>query len=390
VKVLMVSKASTVASHRGKLAELVKLGVDLTVIVPPRWGAQPLERTEGDGYELRVLPCWFTPYNHFHFYPARIGKLQADLVYLEEEPWSLVTRQFMRLCVRAGKPAIFVTWQNIYKNYPPPFNRFEKYVFKHAAAGVAGTGEIAEILRKKGFAHHISIIPLGVDAHRFRKLDAYQLKKALGLEGAFVVGFTGRLVPIKAIPDLICALAQLPADCALLILGDGECRQELQNLAASSGVASRVRWIPWVPSLEVPEYLNAMDVLVLPSRTMPKAKEQFGRVIIEAMACEKPTIGSSSGGIPELIGDAGLVFPEGDAGALADRIRSLYQSVEKREQLGRKGRVRVLEHYSYRRLAEKHLDLFQSVLQGHLAQHPERPQEASRQTELAGTSERSL
>jgi hypothetical protein len=116
----MVSKASAVAAHRGKLAALAKLGVDLTVVVPPRWGNQPLEMTEGDYYKLRVLRCWLTPYNHFHFYPARIGPIDADLVYLEEEPWSLVTHQFMRVCVGADKPAIFVTWQNIYKNYPPP------------------------------------------------------------------------------------------------------------------------------------------------------------------------------------------------------------------------------------------------------------------------------
>jgi glycosyltransferase involved in cell wall biosynthesis len=362
MKVLMVSKASTVAVHRGRLRELVKLGVDLTVIVPPRWGNHPLETTEADECELRMLPCWFTPYNHFHFYPARIGPIDADLVYLEEEPWSLVTHQFMRLCVKSNKPAIFATWQNVCKKYPFPFNLFERYTFSHAMAGVAGTDEIKETLRTKGFEKPVSVIPHGLDPDMFFKRDVTPLRRRLGLENAFIIGFVGRLSVIKALPDLIRALSLLPAPFVLVIIGEGDCRAELERLAVSLGVASRIRWIPWISSLEVPDYMNLLDVLVLPSRTMPKAKEQFGRVLIEAMACEKPTVGSTSGGIPHVIGDAGLIFPEGEVDALAAQLRSLQQNAELRARLGSKGRARVLANYTNKKIAEKHLNLFREVL----------------------------
>ena len=74
-----------------------------------------------------------------------------------------------------------------------------------------------------------------------------------------------------------------------------------------------------MPSTEVPAVLRALDVLVLPSLTTPSWKEQFGRVLQEAMACAIPVVGSDSGEIPHVIGDAGLVTPEGDAAALRRR-----------------------------------------------------------------------
>jgi glycosyltransferase involved in cell wall biosynthesis len=196
----------------------------------------------------------------------------------------------------------------------------------------------------------------------FVKTEVAFLRKRLGLENAFVIGFVGRIIVAKGIADLIRAFALLPLDCYLVLLGDGEFRNEAERLASSLGIGSRIRWIPQIPSLEVPDYMNLLDVLVLPSRTTHKWKEQFGRVLIEAMACEKPTVGSSSGEIPNVIGNAGLVFPEGDADALADQLRSLRQNAELRYKLGHLGRARVLENYTYKRIAEKHLDMFHDVL----------------------------
>ncbi|HEV7514526.1 MAG TPA: glycosyltransferase [Candidatus Acidoferrum sp.] len=375
MKVLMVSKAAAVAAHRGKLAELAKLGVDLTVIVPPRWGSQPLELTEAHDYKVRVVPCFFTPYNHFHFYPARIGPIDADIVYLEEEPWSLVTYQFMRLCVKANKPAIFSTLQNIDKYYPPPFNLFERYAFHHASAAVAGAMEMEDLLRKRGFDKHVSIITLGCDPDVFAPRDVTQLRRRLSLENTFIVGFVGRIIESKGIADLVRAFAQLPSDCVLLMLGDGDFRAEAERLSSSLGINSRIRWVSQVASLEVPDYMNLLDVMVLPSHTTSKWKEQFGRVLVEAMACEKPVVGSSSAEIPNVIGDAGLVFPERDVEAMVAQLRTLYQDAALRVKLGHKARIRVLENFSYRKIAEKHMNLFQQVLAANIRDVGEFPTE---------------
>jgi glycosyltransferase involved in cell wall biosynthesis len=94
-----------------------------------------------------------------------------------------------------------------------------------------------------------------------------------------------------------------------------------------------------------------MEMMVLPSLTTTMWKEQFGRVLPEAMACGIPVIGSSSGEIPAVIGDAGLVFPEGNVESLRNCIVSLIDDPEKRRALGDAGIVRVREHFTSEQIA---------------------------------------
>ena len=111
--------------------------------------------------------------------------------------------------------------------------------------------------------------------------------------------------------------------------------------------------------------MQKMDVFVLPSLTRPNWMEQFGRVLIEAMACETPVIGSSSGEIPRVIDGAGLIFPEGDVQELSRSIRKLIDDSELYVQLATKGRQRVLEHYTQERIAQLIYETYQEMI-GHL------------------------
>lgn len=360
----MISKSHVVGAYHGKLREIANRGVDLTVIVPPAWGGQELEIRAAAEYKIRVLPCIFSRTHHLYFYTSRIGRIEADLVYLEEEPWKLVTHQFLRACVRQRKPAIFFTWQNIFKRYPPPFGYFERYSHRHAEAAIAGSQEGHDILRRRAFSKPISVIPqCGVDTEFFRKRDVSGVRSKLGLADRFAIGYAGRIVEAKGIADLIKALVSLPDDCVLVLVGSGEFEARARTLASDLGVASRMRWVPFVSSLDMPDYMNAFDVLALPSRTTKIWKEQFGRVLIEAMSCETPVVGSSSGQIPTVIGEAGLVFPEGDVGQLTNCLRNLYENRDVVERLGRMGRARVLESFTNRRIAGEMVSLFRQVLE---------------------------
>jgi glycosyltransferase involved in cell wall biosynthesis len=114
----------------------------------------------------------------------------------------------------------------------------------------------------------------------------------------------------------------------------------------------------------MPEVLNEMDVLVLPSRTGQYWKEQFGRVLIEAMACGVPVIGSDSGGIPAVIGEAGLIFPEADVAGLRDALLKLRNDPLSRQRYIHKGLSRVSGEYAVPVVADRHRRLFRSVMGG--------------------------
>jgi glycosyltransferase involved in cell wall biosynthesis len=361
----MISKALVVGAYHGKLREMANLGAEVTLIVPRRWGKVQLEIDDAVEYKIHALPCVLSGHNHFHFYRSRIGRLDADLVHIDEEPWSLATYQFMRASAEERKAAVFFTWQNIQKNYPPPFNYFERFSFGHARAAIAGNEDAKEILRARKFSKPIAVIPqFGVDPEFFRNRDASGLRGRLGVSDNFVIGYVGRIVKEKGIADLVRALNSLPERCVLVLMGDGDFKRSAGRIAAQLGVAARVRWIPQVGSLDVPAYMNAFDVLVLPSHTTPRWKEQFGRVLIEAMACETPVVGSSSGEISNVIADAGVVFPEGNVAALAQCLRDLHDKPDLTAHMGSKGRTRVLQKFTHRRIAEETIRLYEQVLTG--------------------------
>lgn len=364
----MISKALTVGAYHGKLREMAKSGVELTLVVPSRWGKQKSEQLLPEGYEILVLGCMFSGAHHFHFYPAIsevINRQKWDLIHIDEEAFNLVTYHALRACPRRGGKVIFFTWQNIYKTYPPPFNYFERFSHERVQAAIAGSEECRDVLLARKFSKPIGIIPqFGVDPEFFRKRVVSDLKRKLGISDKFAVGYVGRLVREKGIADLVEALVSLPENCALVLVGSGELEPQLRRVAEKLGVASRIRWVPQISSFEVPEYMNAFDVLVLPSRTTATWKEQFGRVLIEAMACETPVLGSSSAEIPRVIGDAGLVFPEGDVVALVRQLRMIYDNPDYRIALGLKGRDRVMECFTHRRIAEHTAEFYKKVLAG--------------------------
>jgi len=125
-----------------------------------------------------------------------------------------------------------------------------------------------------------------------------------------------------------------------LLLGNGEMRAALEGQTIPG---SKVRVVDDLTHDAMAPAYARLDVLVLPSHTTPTWKEQFGRVIVEALSCGVPVLGSDSGEIPWLIGltGGGLVFPEGDVGALAARLRELRESPQLRERLADSGRAAV-------------------------------------------------
>ena len=144
-------------------------------------------------------------------------------------------------------------------------------------------------------------------------------------------------------------------------MGNGEYRTELEKLALELGIEKQLVWVEAVLPEAVPEYINCMDVLVLPSRTMPDWVEFFGRVLIEAMACRVPVIGSNSGEIANVIGEAGLIFSEEDPQALAQHLLTIYRDQSVRHDLIERGAKHVHD-FAWETIAEKTLAAYADLL----------------------------
>ncbi len=365
--VLMISKALVSGAYHGKLRELASLGVDLHVVVPPAWGDLRLEIAHAQDYTLHCTPIALNGRHHFHFYrglSSIFRDVRPNLVHIEEEHYSAVTYQAMRHASAAGLPAIFFTWQNIHKRYPFPFSAIERYNFRHAAGAIAGNMDAAQILEQKGFDKPVTVIPqFGVDTEQFRPMDTAVLREELGLGGAdAVIGDAGRLVEEKGVIQLVQAVAQLSGAVRLLLVGAGPQRRALEAAAKATGLNERIIFLDTIASTRMPEVLNCMDCLVLPSLTRPNWKEPFGRVLVEAMACGVPVIGSDAGEIPNVIGEAGLVVHEKSVTELTEALRKLLEGPSYYKEMAQRGRARVQERFTNQRIARKTFDLYATIL----------------------------
>jgi glycosyltransferase involved in cell wall biosynthesis len=363
MRIALVSKACLVGAYQRKLEEMAALpDIDLTVIVPPSWrderGTIALERDHVNGYELIVEPITFNGNYHTYFFPGvarRLAGLRPDLIHIDEEPYNFAAYHLMRIARRLNSKTVFFAWQNLKRRYPFPFNVMERAVLRQADACIAGNREGAQVWRDKGFRGPIEVIPqFGVDTDIFVPRE---VKKP-----AFTIGYVGRLVEEKGPDQLLRAAAELKGDWRLEIVGSGPMQGALAALADRPGLHDRVTFRPWMPSARLPELYPTFDALVLPSRSKPNWKEQFGRVLIEAMACGVPVIGSSSGEIPHLIDEAGLIFPEGDVEALRLHLGRLMSDAGLRRDLAARGRERVLRHYTQKRIAAATADVYRSVI----------------------------
>jgi glycosyltransferase involved in cell wall biosynthesis len=368
MKVLMLSKACLVGAYQRKLEELAARGVELTVVVPPYWrderGMMPLEKKYTQGYQLVVAPMRFNGHFHLHYYPTLptiLRDVRPDIMHVDEEPWDFVTFHAIRQARPVNACPLFFSWQNLLRRYPPPFDWFARYAFRHCAHAIAGMASVEVVLRAKGYRGHVSVIPqFGVDPEIFCPADCRgEVTPPLR---PYTIAFIGRLKREKGVDVLLRAVAELRRDWRVRVLGAGPEKENLQRLAAQLHLADRVQFDAQIPSTQMPDYYRQIDLCVLPSRRAPNWMEQFGRVLIEAMASGVPVIGSDSGDIPNVLGDAGLLFPEGDAVALRAQLERVMCDEQLQAQLRVRGRARVLEKFTQASVAEQTVQVYQHLL----------------------------
>jgi glycosyltransferase involved in cell wall biosynthesis len=368
MRVLMISKACLVGAYQRKLEEIARFSdVELMVAVPPSWrdGSRNIwvERMHTAGYKLVVEPIVFNGSFHLYFYPRLGRRMQSfcpDIVHVDEEPYNFATFHALRLAQAVGASVLWFTWQNLNRRYPFPFRLIERYALRHTDYAIAGSAGAATTWREKGYDGLLRVIPqFGVDPALFAQRSARQ-DSASG----FRIGFVGRLVPEKGADVLLRAVAGMRGSCQLSVVGLGPEQDRLEALVRRLGLDERVSFDGHLPSTRLPAFYRELDVLVLPSLSRPNWVEQFGRVLIEAMACGVPVVGSDCGEIPAVVGDAGLLFPEGDVEALQGHLLRLMRDLDLWAGLARRGRERVLSRFTQAQVAAETVEVYREIVRG--------------------------
>lgn len=367
IRVLRIAHASLTPALRGRERGIARRfpEVDLEVITTPCWNEAGVnvETVPDDFFPVQTARALLSKHMQLFAYDPRpiikaLRRHRPHIIDMDHEPYSIPCAEILTLRNRfaPATPIVMQAAQNIYKKYPPPFSLLEKRALKQVAAAYMCSEEARAVLFAKGFDKPTRIVPFGVDPEMFR-FKKRESNKVL------TIGYVGRLLPAKGLMVLAAALTKIKSeDWRLLVVGDGEERAKMENLFAGHNLSERVYFTGAVAYEKTPEYFRQIDVLIVPTRTTNKIREQFGRVIIEAMACGTPVIGSTSGAIPEVIADAGIVFPENNPSVLAAEIRRVIHDRQVLARLALAGRQRVEAHYTWEQVAEKIFSLYCEVL----------------------------
>jgi len=367
VKLLVVSHSCSTPINQQIYAEVEQLtGWQITLVVPSNWKTEYGKTMGGERWpafkgQIIAVPVWRSGNVILHAYKTSFSRLlhaaSPDAIYVNHEPYAVATAQVYLANRNAKKPIGFYSCQNISKRYPPPFRWTEAMVMRRSSFFFPISIDVETVFRNKGYAGSSAVLPLGVDLAVYHpRTQGSELRARLARDGEVLIGFVGRIVREKGLSTLVKALAEVrDLPWRLVLVGSGPYAGPFDAEAAELGLSDRITHAGYIPHEQAPEYLSAFDMLVLPSETQPNWKEQFGRVVIEAMACGTPVLGSNSGEIPNLIADTGggLVFKERDPRDLAAQLAALIRNPAVRAELAAKGRLAVEDRYSLPAIARK-------------------------------------
>lgn len=344
-------------------------GVTLWHLAPNRWhdafNQYQLTTETKNTYQQIAHPVLNAPDIHRFIYwppPFILRSFKPEIIHLEEEPESLVTLEInlLRRWLAPHARLVLFTWQNLQRHVNPLVSRIARFNLGATDGVLCGNQDAVAVVRAYGFKGPTLVLPqLGVDpadfdaAPRSTQRAKYHLNR-------FTVGYIGRLTEEKGIWPLLEALKPL-SPIQLLLIGHGPLLTRLQAISAEPVWQGRLILTGSLSHAETVQALTALDAIVLPSLTRPNWKEQFGHVLIEAMASGVPLIGSNSGAIPEVVGDAGLIVPEGDVSALRASVLRLQSDPGLRTELIAKGQARVLAHYTQKQIAEQTYAFYQKL-----------------------------
>jgi glycosyltransferase involved in cell wall biosynthesis len=274
---------------------------------------------------------------HVHLFPAQLWVAVAyeltnktvKLVTTEHSTYNRRRKVFFRLVDK---------WM---------YSKYRKVVCISDATALALVEWIPSIANK------VQVIPNGINLDKFRFSGTVKKREIIFDESKPVILCVGRLKPEKDHATLLRAMVKV-SDAHVVLVGDGDIRLQLKQLADNLGISERVHFLG--QRQDIPELIKMADIYVQPSRW-----EGFGIATLEAMAGGLPIVASNIPGLNQVIGDAGILFPPGDSDALASAINFLLSSKNMRENFS-KASIERSKKYSLDKTVDSYLDLYYKCL----------------------------
>lgn len=303
--------------------------------------------------------------NHSYFYlftgfPLMMWKsialIKREGIDVVHTVGSIASVMGLILSKLTNKPYIS-TIQGGYPKYPDRIiNIFGLWLIRRAFSNSSLVHCISTFLEKSCRqlgARKTLVIPNGIHLNRLTFLNKKEIKEKLRIGEEKIILTAARLIEIKGIKYLIKAFNKVLEDqnnIRLLIIGDGPEKKKLVNLSDQLHLKDRVSFLGHMPQEQVLSYMCASDIFVGPSLV-----EGLGNVFIEAMACGTPVIGTTVGGIPDIIEDEvnGLLVPPGDSKAIANAILKILDDEELRIRFSKKGLMVVKEKFAWDNICER-------------------------------------
>lgn len=371
-RVLFIDNIAVEALRRSAYRALASSNeFEVHLAVPRRWREQgdalPFEQEVHAGVMLHPVRTMFTNRQHRVLYPGLFGllhRLHPEILCVDTEPENFGAVEVLLLATlssRHTKVALVSSRTLDHRQIGFPYRL--SYLHKLCDSIIRQRKVDLLFIRPRSafplmsdYAEDVVELPHPVDCSVFRKAVAPATDRPL------TVGYLGRLAEGKGIPLLIEAMQTVPEFVQLLIVGSGPLGPSLAKIAEGSSLTGRVSFLPAVRYAEVPAILNRMDILLLPSVPTKYWNEQFGRVLIEAMACEVPVLASDSAGIPDVVGNAGMLFRTGDLSDLSAKLLQLINDPALRRTYQRLGRERALRYFDAPVIAEQMAAAFNTIL----------------------------
>jgi len=354
--------------------------IKITVVIPDYWEeAGNRVITQGPSptnYNL-IIQRPFSHRQHLHFYP-KISKIllqvNPDIILFLEEPHSLVTAstlvQMKLLCPNAK--GLFFTFLNDDRNFSHMpgirkviFPLALKTTFSLASGAICSSKPAEQQMKRRGFKKSTWVIPFGTDVRKISSINSKkvaEIRKKIAPNSKFLVGFVGRIIRGKGLDLLLNSIASLKDkinNIYLVIIGDGPEMPSIKKQAIKLGLLDSIIFVGVLPHDNVHYYMASLNILVVPSRKEGDWVEQYGRVIIEGMSLRVPVIGSTSGEIPKVIGNFGLVFEEENFLDLSNKILKIYNlNNEQKLALLEKAYNYVLNYHDFKAVATAYQKIF--------------------------------